>query len=644
MPVFVIRDAAELLQNPTWTEVTKADWVKVGRFLRGEWPQPLPPVIRMRGTLTEQGEAWFHNVLNEPYVVCDTEYDPTTQRMWMFGMLGPTIGALQMTWPLQPIAHVAEHIRRILVTVPSWWQNAKADIPILHRVTGLSGRDYAPGMVDTMLIHSLLWCELPHDLEFLASIHGDHEKLKHLMKEDPWLYNLGDIAETHAVGKRLLVEMVRDSGVQRIYHEFLAPLTPILVDAEHRGIRVDQQAATEARCRLQTRLEWCLNLAQIHAGYPINLGSSQQLCTVLSDELARKVTSVDEDSVATLRNHLVPFDPQEELDETGVLTRLNLGAHPLLETRVLYANAQQYLSHYIQPCLTTSDGRIYPRFNHWAQNTGRWSTVEPPIAQLPMDLRHLLIPDDGETWIQWDWDQIELRLMAALANDPVLLETFERGWDPHTMNMCDVFGFPYPPLRTKDAVDRAPECEVWRVKVGWQGSDDPRRIFAKRFIYRLLYGGKPESAPTIPGAKALNMPPADLIRCSKAWLRAHPAVVRYWRTVEREGLRNREGRTFLGRRWRFLSHKKDRIQRQLYDFGMQGAVADILNHCVIEGDRALHRKGGRMVYTMHDSATFGVPHALVDEAEVTLRNIAERAWNVNGRETVFPATFKRRTA
>jgi hypothetical protein len=123
--------------------------------------------------------------------------------------------------------------------------------------------------------------------------------------------------------------------------------------------------------------------------------------------------------------------------------------------------------------------RVHPRIATHSQANARFSTTDPPMATLPADLRDLYMPDEEWPWFGWDWDQQELRLIAAIANDHPLLEAFKNGWDVHTMNACDIFDIPYP-IDLKNP-HKSPSCAEWRATHGWGGKDDTRRVFSKRF-------------------------------------------------------------------------------------------------------------------------------------------------------------------
>jgi len=653
--IFVTNHPSDIFHDPKLAEVVKSDWVRIKNYLSGSYPQPLPEIVEWKWIGTD-GDDLYDLYKNAPYVVIDTEYNPMTSWMWLLGMGAPGLPILQW-WPNNAssmnISCVRQSLLELIKKVPVVFQNSFADIPVIEKALGIKYSDYLK-IDDTMLLHSLLWCELPHSLEFAASIYGRHEKLKHLATTDP-RYNAGDVAETISFWEGVSNEARRDRETQLIYEHYLLPLVPIILESQSLGIRVDRGQVEKARSEFQHRLGLAVKVAQAYCGFPINLGSPKQLLSFLSYDLNKKLKSVDEDTIAKLRGAVLPFDPQAEPTFELGMERIHEGGHPLLEMRVVYARAQQYLSHYIEPMMANEDGRVYPHFHPWAQNTGRWSTVEAkvdnkpipnhrgiPAAQLPHELRDALISDEGWAWVEFDYEQIELRLIAALAKDKPLLEWFSQDWDVHTLNMCDFLGYPYPPLKDKHGINTAGESAEWREIVKWQGGDDDRRILTKALVFRLCYGGDPRHATDVPGVARLGLNGADLVISSNRWQRKHPAIKQFWNRIKRNSLQTRQVRTFLGRRWNFLSHDMRRILRQMYNFPMQGGVADIKNGTLIAIKRELGDRV-RLSYEMHDSLKLQVKITESLEEDIhTIQHLAEQIWNVYGVDVRFPVEMKRR--
>jgi DNA polymerase-1 len=331
-----------------------------------------------------------------------------------------------------------------------------------------------------------------------------------------------------------------------------------------------------------------------------------------------KKISVGADAIAALRKHVGPIPDIEAEGKDGLSLeeareRIEEGADPVLEARVIYAAAQQEMSHFLAPLQGAE--RVYPSIKIHAQASGRWSITDPPLQQFPEYLQDLLIPDPGDAWVGWDWDQIELRVLAALAGDEPYLQAFERGDDVHTNNAIAIFG---PPSGNK-------------------ATDELRRSFAKRFVYRLNYGGDPRTAGDIPGAQQLGLTSAGLVAASQRYLAVHPAMAAWRVRVAAEAKTQRVSRTFMGRRRRLLGEGQGVI-REAYNHPMQGAVADILNVVTIQINRAF--PAATLVYTVHDAAWWAVDAEQVDTFKRVIGPILTQPWSIGARGISIPVKWK----
>ena len=649
---------ADLYRDPRMRIPVQLDWGKIPRFLAGTWPVPVPP----REIVTaEAPEALDLLRLCEwGTVVIDTEYHPDTRYLLLLGIgfLTPHgVEGIQIPWPRLPFSLktlAAQSLKDLVGRCRVVFQNLQADVPVLEQNLGILPSDYYM-IEDLMLAHAVLWSEWPHDLEFLASLYGVHPKMKHLSGSDPLLYNWGDVLDTASAWSTVERELQADPRSAAIYRTQSLPITLRgLLPARSWGIRIVPERVAARGVEYLGKQDEALRMARAWVGWPLNLGSSPQISRYLygMQGLPRqyhtkthKVT-IDADAVAMLRGHLGPAPDFEEEERNGLtsgsaLARCAEGADPVLEARVIYAHARQAQSHYIAPAQAALEGagRFYPSFHLHAQASGRWSTVEPPLAQLPKDLHDIVGPDPGTVWLGWDWDQIELRLNAALAQDLPTLEAFVKGWDVHTLTCCDCFGYPYPP----DLQDphTSPAGDAWRRAHAWQGKDDTRRVFAKRFVYRLAYGGDPGRAGDIPGARTLGLTPRHLVQAAQRYLAAHPAQAAWKHRITLDARAARESRTFTGRLRKLLGHG-NALVREAFNHPMQGGVADIFNITFLRVLDAFPYL--QWMYGAHDSQWWQCPEDRVDETRLGLREIVEREWNVGGVPVRFPATWKERVA
>jgi DNA polymerase-1 len=360
------------------------------------------------------------------------------------------------------------------------------------------------------------------------------------------------------------------------------------------------------------------------------------------------------------------FDPNDDLTYEQAFTRIEQGADPILEARVLYAGAQTRLIKYIYPLYqvvadvqefnyatkgaydkartsaiesvlsgveTTLLERIHPDMLIHSQKTGRWSTVDPPIAQLPIELRDLVCPDRDEVWVSWDWSAIEPRVLEALCGSRILRRAFDEGIDLHTWTVCVIFNYEFP----VNLIDphKSPECVEWRKKYDWRGKDDPRRVFAKTGRYEMYYGGTGGNAAD--AAALFGLDPKVLRKALGSLLTADPEYYS-WRLHLESALKNtRVVRTFMGRPRRFLKGGQKMIREGL-DQPMQGAVSDIFNTTVILGSQIHPRV--QFAWGMHDSQKWHCPIGMAEEMKGVLKRIAERPFTINNKQVVFPADIE----
>lgn len=413
-----------------------------------------------------------------------------------------------------------------------------------------------------------------------------------------------------------------------VYDNQLLPLMPILLETKRLGICTNQQEIEKYVQQFEALTLEAGNIAAVYCGVPFNLNSSKALQAWLYEyekfpvQKKAKRPTTDKDAIAELCEWSgFPTDPEKKPSVEDVLARIKLGANPVLEAVRLWSRADQLLTAYLYKMRSVSV--IYPDQAIHAQKSGRWSTTDPPIAQLPKDMRGILQPFPGYCWLSWDLDQAELRVLAALSRSKFLIECFENNWDIHTLTACTIFGLPVPP----DKLDphKAPSCVLWRAAVGWQGKDDPRRVFAKRGRYKLNYGGDYRSK--VPGSKFLGLKQAALETALQTILYSDPDLLR-WRAREASQVA-KTGRsvTFMGRVLRIMSTGSKR-ERQGYDHPMQGAVTDITNTTDIQIKRTLPYL--TFSWHMHDSRKWNCPLGKEKEAQEIVQQIVDQEWDIGG--------------
>jgi len=379
-------------------------------------------------------------------------------------------------------------------------------------------------------------------------------------------------------------------GLRKLYDEIERPLVRVLARMEIVGVRVDREylrtlvtGLTEEAKKLEAEI-------QEIAGHPFTVNSTKQLRTVLFDELGLQPQKKTKTGFST--------DAQS-------LEKLK-GQHPIVEALLRYREVEKLRSTYGESLLSevADDGRIHATFQQTVARTGRLSSDRPNLHNIPArteegrQFRRAFIPVDGWELLVADYNQIELRVIAHLAEDPGLISAFTSGEDIHSTTASRIF-----------EVEPADITHAQRSK-------------AKMVSYGLAYGMESYGL-----AQRLNIPVDEAAEILKAYFAAFPNVKAYMdRTVE-EARQRGYTETLFGRRRQIpeLSSSNFRIrqagERQAMNAGIQGLAADIFKVALVRLDGALESEGleSRLILQVHDEVILEVPPAEKERAsELTL--------------------------
>jgi DNA polymerase-1 len=391
-----------------------------------------------------------------------------------------------------------------------------------------------------------------------------------------------------------LLEALHARELTELYDTIELPLVPVLARMENAGVRIDTQFLGELgkelgdECR---RLE-----AEIHklAGEQFNVNSTPQLRKVLFENLGLTPVKKTKTGPSTDADSL-----QKMADD-----------HPIVETLLRYREVEKLRSTYTDalPPLVQADGRIHATFNQLATTTGRISSEAPNLQNVPVrsasgrELRKAFIADDGCILLAADYSQIELRVLAHLADDPGLIEAFERGADIHTTTAAKVFN-----------VDEK-KVEAFQ------------RRFAKVVNYGLAYGMEAYGL-----GQRLDIPTDQAREILDAYFEAFPNVAGYMKETVRDAKACGYTTTLFGRRRQLpeLSSDNFRIrqmgERMAQNAPVQGTAADIFKLAMINLDAALTdgRFDSRMILTVHDELVLEVPEAERKKVEPVVKSVME---------------------
>ncbi len=647
-PVFGVVHLADLFRDPTQRVPARLDWKRIGRYLRGDWPKPIPPRLVATDNTVELNAA-FDEAEHAPFVAVDTEFNPDTKFLSLIGMgwrrADGSIHGIQLEWAgndavtAEVRSTFIRRFARLVKTVKVVFQNAKADLTVIHKNLHLNWSSaYVAGIEDTMHMHACLWSEMPHSLEFLASIYGAYLKLKHLMHVSPLLYNWGDVIETIEVYEALAQELKVDPLTERVYRTQSLPLIPITLRREVHGIRVNQARLEELIAQYSAKVEAFERMAHAYAGYPINLmstGGDGQLATHLRVYEGIDLKSVDEEHIAVERDKFLPFDREYEekhgFSPDYILQRVEEGAHTLLELRAAAVHYSQALNQDLLPL--RGKVRVHPSLRHDAQASGRWSTTKPALAKVPNDLLDLYLPDEWHILFGADFDAQEPRIFMGEANSTYLRKAFDENLDIHTLLVCDMFSWPYP--ANKQNPHTAPEDEAWRTQVGWNGKEDKRRTVSKSVRYERYYMGTGKNA--VYKAVKMGLSKDAMLRASRLVIEQDHNVANFHREIKKLA-KGKRIRSWAGR-LRVCLGTGESVEREMCNHKMQAGGVDILNHTIIEVCEKYPFV--KLFYTRHDSFFFEIPAAMfTPELAADIKRIAEQPRPINGQMIPFPGTWK----
>ncbi len=379
-----------------------------------------------------------------------------------------------------------------------------------------------------------------------------------------------------AVG-RLLRGRLTGSELMGLLRDLEQPLTEVLVRMQKRGIRIDQAKFGEFLDMVQAELDRLTASIHEHAGEDFNIRSSQQLADVLFTKLGLK------------SRQKTPGGAQST--SMSVLEGLS-GQHPIIGDILEYRMYEKLRSTYLEPLpqLADSDGRIHTTFNQLATATGRLSSSNPNLQNIPIRgsrgprMRSCFVATPGATLVAADYSQIELRVLAHMSADPTLLDAFAAGDDIHSRTAGILFD--------KDDV-----------------TVDERRK-AKTINFGLLYGMGPQKL-----GRELGITLKEAKEFISVYFSKLSRVKEFYEEIE-EGARSFGYVTTLAGRRRMLPDINSRnanlaqqARRMAINTVVQGSAADIIKKAMLEVDKSpvIGEFGASLILQVHDELLLEAP-------------------------------------
>jgi DNA polymerase-1 len=420
-----------------------------------------------------------------------------------------------------------------------------------------------------------------------------------LFTEDPWRRVASEAAAV-ALLAPVLEEQIDRQGLRHLLEEVELPLASVLARMEARGVRLDVPYLEEMGESVRDRMATLKAEVFRHAGQEFNLNSPPQLREILYDQLGLQPGK---------------RTPKGELStDASVLEKLR-DAHPIVDALLSWRELDKLNSTYLEALpklVDPRDGRLHTSFNQTVAATGRLSSSNPNLQNIPVrselgrQIRRAFIPGaDDQVLLVADYSQIELRILAHLSGDTGLREAFDSGLDIHAATAATVFDLP-------------PEHV-----------DAEMRRRAKAVNYGLAYGMNAWGLATRLGITA-----DEAQEFIDAYFEGFPAIKEYLHhQVDRATV---EGftETLLGRR-RYIPELqaanpriRDLGRRQALNAPIQGSASDVFKVGMISVDRALRERPDldcHMLLTVHDELVFEVAKGRAEEAVDLIRDRMEHA-------------------
>jgi DNA polymerase-1 len=381
----------------------------------------------------------------------------------------------------------------------------------------------------------------------------------------------------------LLTPRMHEGEFGRLFYEVELPLAGVLATMELQGIGIDTQILEELSAEADLELQRLHALCTELAGHEFNVSSPRQLETILFDELKLEPEFVKKTKAKTARS-----------TDQGVLEELAL-MHPLPQAILEYRSVSKLKSTYLDALpreVNPDTGRIHTRYNQLVAATGRLSSSNPNLQNIPIRtemgrrVRDAFVPVQGWSMLAADYSQIELRVLAHLSRDPALVNAFARGDDVHVQTACALFGV-------------QPE-EVTKVM----------RAQAKTVNFAVIYGQTQFAL-----ARNLKIERNEAKRYIDAFFDQYAGVRSFLDEVVEQARANGFVTTLLGRRRtlpdiRSSNHNlQAAAERMACNTPIQGTAADIMKVAMVRIQDNIERRRlqGRMVLTVHDELVFEAP-------------------------------------
>lgn len=454
---------------------------------------------------------------------------------------------------------------------------------------------------DTMISAYLLNYETKDDICYLANklniyipsydkkeVVATEEAARRAILKARFIYNTKD---------KLYEDMKREDNIY-LFESIEMPLAKVLAKMETTGIRVDKKVLEEMGTEIKIKLEILTRDIYNYAGEEFNINSPKQLGEILFDKLKLPGAKKNKNGYAT------DIDVLKKLTEYPIINKI-------LEYRAL---AKLY-STYIDGIISTirEDGKIHTIYTQTLTRTGRLSSIEPNLQNIPMRseygrlIRKAFIPEDNSVILSSDYSQIELRVFAHLSGVNDLINAFKEGVDIHTKTAMDIF------------------------KVPMEGVTKNMRRQAKAVNFGILYGISSYGL-----AEDIGIPVKEAKEFINKYFETYPGVKDYMDKEIDEAKRNGYVKTIMNRKRVIEELKSSNYmvrsmgERMALNTPVQGSASDILKKAMVEINNIFEKENikSKMLLQVHDELIFNVYNDEIDKVKDIVYNTMTKVFEL----------------
>jgi len=436
-----------------------------------------------------------------------------------------------------------------------------------------------------------------YPIDFLAQVYVDVDALPNIPDGfDEASFRGAENADLVARLAPILRNLIRENGLEKVYAEIELPLIPILADIELAGMKVDGESLTKFSEFISTELETLRDKITKIAGREFNIGSPKQVGEIFGElniETGRKTAT---GQISTSHDVLV------ELAENYEIAQHIIDYRELDKLRATYADAL--------PKMIASDGRIHGCLNQTVAATGRLSSTEPNLQNIPVrtelgqQIRKAFIPEHGNKLISADYSQLELRILAHITQDVRMLEAFKNNEDIHAQTAKLVFG----------AVSE-------------------KEIKEKRRLAKIVNFGIAYAVEAFGLSQRVGISRSEAKQVIADYFETYKGIRKYMDEIPIKAREQGYVESLYGRRRYFPSINdrnftvRSRAEREAINMPIQGTASDIVKIAMIRVADAIKREKleTRMIMQVHDELLFEAPENEIDKATKLIKREMEAA-------------------